>query len=209
VSALMWPSAPRMSQSARDQIWPSGGPHRPGRPGSGDSCRGAAGSAETSRCTTSSPSRRCRPGQAPRDDVGDVAGPVVAEPLADRPRLLAREREVLREVDRMAVLVEDHLGVLGIVHPALAEPELILRMVGGERVVVAELVDPNPLGLHVHGRVLAGAEPKALDVALRLGDPVVRHHLLEAVVVPVLLEGVGCRPGRVAGLAHDLGPTAD
>ena len=83
----------------------------------------------------------------------------------------------------MAVLVEDHLGVLGVVDAALAEAQLELRMVGLERVVVAELVDPHPLRLVVD-RAPRDAEAEAVDVLLRLGDPVVGHHLLELVLVP-------------------------
>jgi hypothetical protein len=49
----------------------------------------------------------------------------------------------------MAVLVQDHLGVLGVVDAALAEAQLVLGVVGGEGVVVAQLVDPDRLGLVV------------------------------------------------------------
>ena len=89
----------------------------------------------------------------------------------------------------VAVLVQDHLGVLGIVDAALAEPELVLRVVGLERVVLAPLVDPNVLRLLVHRRVL-GTEAEALDVLLGLGDPEVRHHLLELVLPPGVVERV-------------------
>ena len=68
-------------------------------------------------------------------------------------------------MDRVAVLVEDHLGVLGVVDAALAEAELVDRVVGRERVVGTELVDANALRLHVHRPGTAGAEAKALDVA--------------------------------------------
>jgi hypothetical protein len=43
----------------------------------------------------------------------------------------------VREVDGVAVFVQYHLGVLGIVHASLAEAQLILGLVGGERVVLA------------------------------------------------------------------------
>ena len=119
-----------------------------------------------------------------------VDGPVVAEALADRAGLLAsRTTKSLREVDRVAVLVEDHLGVLGVVHAALAEAQLVLRVVGGERVVLAPLVDPHsssrgwstrisgmPDRLHFTGndeadRLLAD-EPMALLIGFALDQQV-------------------------------------
>jgi hypothetical protein len=42
------------------------------------------------------------------------------------------------------VLVEDHLGVLGVVDAALPEPKLV-ELVRGEGVVDAVLVDPDVL----------------------------------------------------------------
>ena len=58
-------------------------------------------------------------------------------------------------MDRVAVLVQDHLGVLGVVDAALAEAKLVLRMVGLEGVVLAPLVDADVLRLLVHRRVRA------------------------------------------------------
>ena len=59
-----------------------------------------------------------------RDHVGDGHGPVVAEALADPAGLRAdAEPGDLRVVDRVAVLVEDDLGVLGVVDTALAEAQ--------------------------------------------------------------------------------------
>ncbi len=78
-------------------------------------------------------------------------------------------------------------------------------MVGRERVVVAELVDPNGLRAHVHG-AQRRAEAEALDVPLGRRDPVVRHHLLELVLVTVVEEGVRRRVGGLPGLAHDRRP---
>jgi hypothetical protein len=66
--------------------------------------------------------------------------------------------------------VEDHLAVLGVVDAALAEAQLVLGMVGGEGVVVAELVDPQRLG-PVVDRAPGLAEAEGVDVPLRLGDP--------------------------------------
>ena len=86
--------------------------------------------------------------------LGDGDGEVVAEALADRTGLVRREREALREVDGMAVLVQHHLGVLGVVDAALAEPDLVLVR-RRERVVGAPLVDPHPLRLVVHRRAAA------------------------------------------------------
>ena len=64
---------------------------------------------------------------------------------------------------------------------------------------------PEPLRLHVHGAV-AGAEPEVLDVLLRLGDPEVRHDLLELVLAARVAERVRRRVGRVARLADDRRP---
>src|SRR6188472_876766 len=145
-------------------------------------------------------------GRRAADDLGHGHGPVVAEALADRAGLLGRELEALREVDRVAVLVEDHLGVLGVVDAALAEADLVL-LVGRERVVHSPLVDPDGLRAHVH-RPERRAEAERLDVLLRLGDPVVRHHLLELVLVPVVQEGVRRRVRRGPGRAADHGPSS-
>jgi len=103
-------------------------------------------------------------------------------------------------VDRVAVLVQDHLGVLRVVDAALAEAQLVLRMIGRERVVDAPLVDPHRLG-PVVDRTAGLAEAEAVDVLLRLGDPVVRHRLLELVLVACVVERVRRRVSRVTGLA--------
>ena len=103
------------------------------------------------------------------------------------------------------VLVQDHLGVLGVVDAALAEAELVLRMVGLERVVLAPLVDPDVLRFLVHRRVLR-TEAEALDVLLRLGDPEVRHHLLELVLTAGVVERVRGRVRGIPGLAHHVRP---
>ena len=152
VSALR-AQAPADVPERRDQMRPSWCTSPSGRSGSAGSSRAAAGSAERSTCTTSSPSprrtaaarARARRASARRRRRGH--GPVVAEALADRAGLLAAEREALREVDRVAVLVQDHLGVLGVVDAALAEAQLVLRMIGRERVVLAPLVDADVLRL--------------------------------------------------------------
>ena len=120
---------------------------------------------------------------------------------------VAVEREVLREVDGVAVLVEDHLGVLRVVDAALAVPDLVLRMIGLERVVLAPLVDPDVLRLLVHRRVLR-TEAEALDVLLRLGDPEVRHHLLELVLTARVVERVRGRVRGILGLAHHVRPVS-
>jgi hypothetical protein len=109
-------------------------------------------------------------------------------------------------VDRVAVLVVDHLAVLGVVDAALAEPDLVL-LGGRERVVEAPLVNAQQLRLLVH-RAERGAEAEALDVLLRLRDPEVRHHLLELVLAAVVAEAVCGRVGRITGLAQDRGPAA-
>jgi len=96
----------------------------------------------------------------------------------------------------MAELVEDHLGVLGVVDAALAELHHVL-LVPREGVVRAPMVDADVLRLLVH-RPKRRAEPKALDVLLRFGDPVVRHDLLEAVVVAAVVELVRRRVRGVA-----------
>src|SRR4029079_13857008 len=87
-----------------------------------------------------------------RDDVRDGDRPVVAEALADRAVLLRVEVEALRLVNCVSVLVQYHLAVLGVVDATLAEAQLVLRMVGLERVVSAELVDPGVLWLVVDRR---------------------------------------------------------
>ena len=59
-------------------------------------------------------------------------------------------------------LVEDDLGVLGVVDAALAEAHLVLGMVGGERVVDAPLVDADALLVGVDRRPAGGhAEAEA------------------------------------------------
>jgi len=83
-------------------------------------------------------------------------------------------------MDGVPVLVQDHLAVLGVVDAALPEAELVLGVVGGEGVVVAQLVDPDRLGpvvdrppglaeaevagLADHGGVVAVQEPAAVEV---------------------------------------------
>jgi len=136
-----------------------------------------------------------------RDDVADRDCPVVGEPLADRARLLRCEREVLTLVEGVAVLVQDHLGVLCIVDAALAEADLVRRMVGRERVVHAVLVDPHRLG-DVVDPTPRLAEAQTVHVLLRLGDPVVRHHLLELVLISRVDERVRRRVRRAARLAE-------
>jgi hypothetical protein len=97
--------------------------------------------------------------------------------------------------------VDDHLGVLGVVDAALAERDVGLR-VTEERVVAAELVDTDG-DLPAVDRRQGRAEAEALDVPLCLRDPVVRHHLLELVLVARVEEArAGVRRGQ-AGLALD------
>jgi hypothetical protein len=103
----------------------------------------------------------------------------------------------------MPVLVQDHLGVLRVVDAALAEAELVLRVRRLEGVVVAELVDPRVLRLVVDRRKRR-PEPEALDVLLSLRDPVVRHHLLELVLVPRVHKRVRRREREVPGRAVDV-----
>jgi hypothetical protein len=86
------------------------------------------------------------------------------------------------------VLVEDHLGVLGVVDSALAETKHVV-LVPGVRVVDAELVDADVLRFLVD-RPPRDTEAETLDVALSLGDPVIGHYLLEPVVVPLVEERV-------------------
>src|SRR4051812_29651608 len=61
-----------------------------------------------------------------RDDAADGDRPVVAKPFADSAGFFGGENEVLREMDGVAVLVEDHFRVFRIVDPALAETQFIL-----------------------------------------------------------------------------------
>jgi len=110
-------------------------------------------------------------------------------------------------VDGVPVLVQDHLGVLGVVDAALPVPDLVLRMIRLERVVLAPLIDADVLRLLVHRRP-GRAEAEALDVLLGLRDPVVRHHLLELVLVPRVDERVRRRVRGIAGLADDVRPVA-
>jgi hypothetical protein len=68
--------------------------------------------------------------------------------VEETPRLLARERKVLREVDRVAVLVEDHLRVLGVVHP---ERDAVVRLL--ERGVARVLLVRERFALEIGDRV--------------------------------------------------------
>ena len=88
----------------------------------------------------------------------------------------------LRLLDRVAVFVPDHLEVLGVVDTALPEPDQVLR-----RVEVA-VVDPVLVHLDRDAVGLDVREAETLDVLLGAGDRVVRHHLLEALVVPAVQE---------------------
>jgi len=106
----------------------------------------------------------------------------------------------------VAVLVEDHLGVLGVVDAALAEAQDVV-LVPRVRVVDPELVHADVLLLAVD-RPQLGAEPEALQVQLRLRDPVVRHDLLEALGVAPEPERVRRRVEGRARLAADAGPVA-
>ena len=90
----------------------------------------------------------------------------------------------------MAVLVEDHVGVLRVVDAALAEAELEAWVVALERVVLPELVDPDPLRAAFRSARRVTPKPSELDVLLRLGDPEVRHDLLELVLVTRVRECV-------------------
>ena len=110
---------------------------------------------------------------------------VVAPRLADRAGLLAAaEAGHLGGVDRVAVLVDDHLGVLGVVDAALAEPHPV-GLVGLVGVVAAVLVDLHRERL-LHDPAQRGAEAEGLEVLLGLVDPEVAHHLLELVLVAVV-----------------------
>jgi len=97
--------------------------------------------------------------------------------------------------------VDDHLGVLGAVDAALAERDVGLG-VSEERVVAAELVDPHAHLAPVDGRQ-RGSESEALDVELRPGHPVVRHDLLELVLVAREDEARAGVGGGRPGLALD------
>ena len=99
----------------------------------------------------------------------------------------------------MPVLVQDHLGVLGIVDASLAEAHLVLGMIGGKRVVLAPLVDAHGLLIGVDGRPTGGhAKAQRAQIQLGLGDPVVGHDLLEAVVMAGVIEGAVGFIGLVA-----------
>ncbi|MFG2875398.1 hypothetical protein ACGFYU_10370 [Streptomyces sp. NPDC048337] len=97
----------------------------------------------------------------------DLDGQVVAEGLAYRAGFGGgAEAGNLRVVHRVAVLVDDHLRVLGVVDTALAEADLRL-LVGEEGIVRAPLVDTDGLG-PVVGPGQLGAEAEALQVLLGL-----------------------------------------
>jgi len=77
---------------------------------------------------------------------------------------------------RVAVLVDDDLGVLGVlgvVDPALSEPQEIL-LVGLAAVVDAVLVDAHVLSVHVH-RTQCRPEAERPEVVLRLAN-IAAHH---------------------------------
>jgi len=120
----------------------------------------------------------------------DRDGQVVAEGLADAPGLeAAAETGDLGVMHRVAVLVDDHLGVLGIINATLPEADDVV-LVPRERVVGAPLVGPDVLALGVDGGEL-GAEAQTLQVALGGVDEVVGHDLLEAIVVASVGEAAG------------------
>ena len=209
MSAFTLPRLRRMSHSARDQIWPSCGPRRSGRPGS--ACRGrrGAGSAARSRCTRWRPSRRRtaaderRHAEPLRDHVGDGHGPVVAEALADRTRLLRGERGPWAKW-----IAWPYSWRITSASSASSTPPLPKRSSFFGWSVANELSRPHWLIRTACGSVVDRApglaEAEAVDVALRLGDPVVGHHLLELVLVARVAERVRLRVRRVPGLADDV-----
>ena len=144
-----------------------------------------------------------------RDRGRDRDGEVVAECLADRARLeRGSEARHLVVLDRVAVLVHDHLGVLGVVDAALAVGDRqLLRAVAVEGVVAPELVDAHQL-LALVDRRQGRPESERLDVALRLGHPVVRHHLLELILVARVDEPAAGVARRRPCLRLDLGVRA-
>ena len=78
---------------------------------------------ESQSATQASSARRARSARS------TVTGQVVAEALADRARLGARaEAGHLVVLHRVAVLVDDHLGVLGVVDAALAQRDRELQV---------------------------------------------------------------------------------
>jgi hypothetical protein len=112
-------------------------------------------------------------------------------------------------VDLVAELVQDDVRILGVVDAALAESHLVARMVGGERVVNAVLVDAHPLPVGVHLGERPSIEAEAAKVELRGSDPVVGHHLLEPIVMPGVVErAVGRHEGRITGRRHHHRPPA-
>src|SRR6185295_9728613 len=112
-------------------------------------------------------------------------GPKVGEPLADRPSLFAlAEPPNLVVLKSVAVLVHDHVGVLGVVHATAA----VFDLAGcgrEERVVVSERVSDDDLGPLVDPLSAACAKSEALDVALGAIDVEVGHQGLEAVLRPL------------------------
>jgi hypothetical protein len=110
-------------------------------------------------------------------------------------------------MERVPVLMENDLAILGVVDATLPEAKLVLRVRCLERVVEAPLVDTRVLRLVVD-RGKRRAEAEALDVLLRLGEPVVDHHLLKLILVPRVCEGVRGREREVAGGAVDVGVIA-
>ena len=141
-----------------------------------------------------------------REVLGDGHGQVVAERLADGAGIGGgAEAGHLVVLHRVAVLVDDDLGVLGVVDAALAQRDRELAgPLAVEGVVAAELVDAQQL-LALVDRRQRRAEAQRLDVALGLGDPVVAHRLLELVLIAGVDEPAAGVGGRLARLADDLG----
>jgi hypothetical protein len=103
------------------------------------------------------------------------------------------------------VLVQDHLGILGVVDAALAEANDVVLVHEYELSIPSWLMR---MSCDSCSQVAACAEAEALDVLLRLGDPVVRHHLLEAVVVALVQERFVDGERRLAGRAAIVRPVA-
>ena len=211
VSAFTWPSALRMSQSARDQIWPSR--WTPAVRSSrvmqvAVDRRRQWGTVDVYE--TESQSATHAASGVGATHVADRDGPVVGKALADRADLDGRAEPNGSCCESW--IAWPYSCRMTSASSASSTPPLPKRTTSCLSQEY-ELSIPSWLIRMSCDSLLTGSprRPKteALNVLLRLGDPVVGHHLLEAVVAAVVQEGVLGRVGRVAGLAADVSPVAD
>ena len=188
-------------------------PARRGRRVTSAPRRAAAGSAARSGRTRPRPSRRRRPGRTtPTDRAATGRAARRSRPSSRRsPSLIAPASTDENSKSCAKWIAWPYSWRITSPSSASSTPPLPRRIsslwVVANELSIAVLVDPEPLRLVVDRRQRAAAsEAEELDVLLRLGDPVVRHHLLELVLAAVEQERVRRRVGRVPGLADDHGP---